>query len=162
MERDDIANIRYGFCTRLNSGVGSNEVIKTLIRAIVDRKFPTENFTLCRAINISIERLLKWAIWTGLCPCAEMGLNPIRLSRWHPLTLPDITTWMTRLVPYSRPFCRYRADRQLIQNQSPVRIQDGELIAKDKKLLKNADNDYSCMVTKGVAGLDDLKAPQPT
>ena len=49
-------SIRYGYTTQIKFGVGSSEVIKTLLRAIVERKFPTDNFNLC-SDNISIDRL---------------------------------------------------------------------------------------------------------
>lgn len=39
-------------------------------------------------------------------------------------------------------------------------FKDGELIAKDRKLLRNAKIDYSGMRTRGVPGLDDLSAEQ--
>lgn len=76
---DDIEkSIRYGFPTHIKFGVGSAEVIKVLLRSIVDRKFPTDNFMLCTD-NISVERLrtkghMDWIISV----CADMGISPIK------------------------------------------------------------------------------------
>ncbi len=76
-EKDSEKSIRYGFPTHIKFGVGSAEVIKVLLRAIVDRKWPTDNFMLCTD-NISVERLLTMGHMDWIISlCAEMGINPI-------------------------------------------------------------------------------------
>lgn len=76
---DDIdKSIRHGLQTQIKFGVGSPGVIKTMLRAIVARRWPAENFQLC-ADNISVDRVLRhghidWVISLAV----EMGMNPIR------------------------------------------------------------------------------------
>lgn len=159
---DDIAkSICYGFCTQIKFGVGSNEVIKTLIRAIVDRKFPTENFTLC-CDNISIERLLKMGHMDWIVSlCAEMGLDPIKAIKMASLNAARYYHMDDQIGSLTPGRFADIVLTDSLSNIHPLYVfKDGELIAKDKKLLKNADNDYSCMVTKGVPGLDDLTPEQ--
>ncbi|GFZ78381.1 adenine deaminase [Paenibacillus marchantiophytorum] len=159
---DDIEkSIRYGFATQIKFGVGSSEVIKTLLRAIVDRKFPTDNFMLCTD-NISIERLLKMGHMDWIISlCAEMGINPIKaikMASYNTAKSFHMEDQIGSLTPG-----RF-ADIVLTDSLSKINplyvFKDGELIAKDKKLLKNADIDYSGMCTKGITGLDDLTPEQ--
>lgn len=159
---DDIAkSIRYGYSTQIKFGVGSNEVIKTLVRAIVDRKFPTENFTLC-CDNISIERLRKMGHMDWIISlCAQMGLSPIKaikMASYNAARYYHMDDKIGSLTPG-----RF-ADVVLTDSLSQIHplyvFKDGELIAKEGKLLKNADIDYSCMCTKGVKGLEDLTPAQ--
>lgn len=155
---DDIEkSIRYGFPTHIKFGVGSSEVIKRLLRAIVDRKFPTDNFMLCTD-NISIERLrtmghMDWIISL----CAEMGINPIKaikMATYNTARSFHMEDRIGSLTPG-----RF-ADIVLTDSLSRINplyvFKDGELIARDGKLLRNADIDYSGMCTKGVAGAGDL------
>ncbi|MCS7464033.1 amidohydrolase family protein [Paenibacillus doosanensis] len=154
-------SIRYGFATQIKFGVGSSEVIKILLRAIVDRKFPTDNFMLCTD-NISIERLLKMGHMDWIISlCTEMGINPIKaikMASYNTARSFHMEDQIGSLTPG-----RF-ADIVLTDSLSRINplyvFKDGELIAKDKKLLKNADIDYSNMKTKGVAGLDDLTPEQ--
>ncbi|TYP73388.1 amidohydrolase family protein [Paenibacillus methanolicus] len=156
---DDIAkSIRYGFPTQIKFGVGSSEVIKTLLRSIVDRKFPTENFMLCTD-NISIERLQKMGHMDWIISlCAEMGISPIKaikMATYNTAKSYNMDDRIGSLTPG-----RF-ADIVLTDSLSSINpryvFKDGELIAKDRKLLKNADTDYSAMCTPGVPGADDLK-----
>jgi len=159
---DDIEkSIRYGFPTQIKFGVGSSEVIKTLLRAIVDRKFPTENFMLCTD-NISIERLLKMGHMDWIISlCAEMGINPIKaikMATYNTARSYHMDDQIGSLTPG-----RF-ADIVLTDSLSKINplyvFKDGELIAKDRKMLKNAEIDYSGMCTQGVTGLDDLTPEQ--
>ncbi|MGF9821199.1 hypothetical protein [Brevibacillus agri] len=94
---DDIEkSIRYGFPTQIKFGVGSSEVIQTLLRSIVDRKFPTENFMLCTD-NISIERLRKLGHMDWIISlCAQMGISPIKAIKWLPTIPPRRIIWTIR------------------------------------------------------------------
>lgn len=159
---DDIEkSIRYGFPTQIKFGVGSSEVIKTLLRSIVDRKFPTENFMLCTD-NISIERLLKMGHMDWIISlCTQMGINPIKaikMASYNTAKSFNMDHQIGSLTPG-----RF-ADIVLTDSLSQINplyvFKDGELIAKDRKMLKNADIDYSAMCTKGVIGLDDLTPEQ--
>ncbi|WP_156430791.1 amidohydrolase family protein [Paenibacillus sp. FJAT-26967] len=159
---DDIEkSIRYGFATQIKFGVGSSEVIRTLLRAIVDRKFPTDNFMLCTD-NISIERLLKMGHMDWIISlCAEMGISPIKaikMASYNTAKSFHMEDQIGSLTPG-----RF-ADIVLTDSLSKINplyvFKDGELIAKDKKLLKNADIDYSSMCTQGITGLDDLTPEQ--
>lgn len=159
---DDIEkSIRYGFPTQIKFGVGSSEVIKTLLRSIVDRKFPTENFMLCTD-NISIERLLKMGHMDWIISlCAEMGINPIKaikMATYNTAKSYHMDDQIGSLTPG-----RF-ADIVLTDSLSKINplyvFKDGELIAQDKKMRKNAEIDYSGMCTKGITGLDDLKPEQ--
>ncbi|KKB84390.1 adenine deaminase [Devosia limi DSM 17137] len=159
---DDIEkSIRFGFPTHIKFGVGSSEVIKALLRAIVDRKFPTDNFMLCTD-NISVARLqtmghMDWIISL----CAEMGISPIKAIKMATLNTArsyHMDDEIGSLTPG-----RF-ADIVLTDSLSKINplfvFKDGELIAKDRKLLRNADNDYSAMRTEGVPGLDTLVPEQ--
>ncbi|WP_281869026.1 amidohydrolase family protein [Brevibacillus parabrevis] len=159
---DDIEkSIRYGFPTQIKFGVGSSEVIKTLLRSIVDRKFPTENFMLCTD-NISIERLLKMGHMDWIISlCTQMGINPIKaikMASYNTAKSFNMDHQIGSLTPG-----RF-ADIVLTDSLSQINplyvFKDGELIAKNRKMLKNADIDYSAMCTKGVTGLDDLTPEQ--
>ncbi|TBL68275.1 amidohydrolase family protein [Paenibacillus thalictri] len=159
---DDIEkSIRYGFATQIKFGVGSSEVIKTLLRAIVDRKFPTDNFMLCTD-NISIERLQKMGHMDWIISlCAEMGISPIKaikMASYNTAKSFHMEDQIGSLTPG-----RF-ADIVLTDSLSKINplyvFKDGELIAKDKKLLKNAEIDYSTMCTEGIRGLDDLTPEQ--
>lgn len=159
---DDIEkSIRYGFPTQIKFGVGSSEVIKTLLRSIVDRKFPTENFMLCTD-NISIERLLKMGHMDWIISlCTQMGINPIKaikMASYNTAKSFNMDHQIGSLTPG-----RF-ADIVLTDSLSQINplyvFKDGKLIAKDRKMLKNADIDYSAMCTKGVTGLDDLTPEQ--
>ncbi|MCR8643959.1 amidohydrolase family protein [Paenibacillus sp. N1-5-1-14] len=151
-------SIRYGFATQIKFGVGSSEVIKNLLRAIVDRKFPTDNFMLCTD-NISIERLQKMGHMDWIISlCAEMGISPIKaikMASYNAAKSFHMEDQIGSLTPG-----RF-ADIVLTDSLSKINplyvFKDGELIAKDKKLLKNAEIDYSGMCTKGVRGLEDLQ-----
>lgn len=155
---DDLEkSIRYGFPTHIKFGVGSSEVIKILLRAIVDRKFPTDNFMLCTD-NISVQRLqtmghMDWIISL----CVEMGISPIKaikMASYNTARSFHMEDRIGSLTPG-----RF-ADIVLTDSLSKINplyvFKDGELIARDRKLLRNADIDYSGMCTKGVPGLDDL------
>lgn len=155
---DDIEkSIRYGFPTHIKFGVGSSEVIKTLLRAIVDRKFPTDNFMLCTD-NISVERLRKMGHMDWIISlCAEMGINPIKaikMATYNTARSFHMDHEIGSLTPG-----RF-ADIVLTDSLSTINpmyvFKDGKLIAKDRKLLKNAEIDYSGMCTQAIPGLDDL------
>lgn len=151
-------SVRYGFSTQIKFGVGSSEVIKTLVRAIVARKFPTDNFTLC-SDNISINRLqtmghMDWIVSL----CAEMGMDPIKaikMASYNAARYYRMDDQFGSLTPG-----RF-ADIVLTDSLSKINplyvFKDGELIAQNRKLLKNAEIDYAPMCTKGVPGLDTLK-----
>lgn len=155
---DDIEkSIRYGFPTHIKFGVGSNEVIRTLLRSIVDRKFPTDNFMLCTD-NISIERLQKMGHMDWIISlCADMGINPIKaikMATYNTARSFHMDDQIGSLTPG-----RF-ADIVLTDSLSRINplyvFKDGELIAEGGKLLRNADIDYSGMRTAGRPGLDDL------
>ncbi|MFJ5789791.1 amidohydrolase family protein [Lysinibacillus sp. NPDC093197] len=155
---DDIEkSIRYGFPTQIKFGVGSSEVIKTLLRSIVDRKFPTDNFMLCTD-NISIERLLKMGHMDWIISlCTEMGISPIKAIKMA--TLNTAKSYHMEDKIGSLTPGRF-ADIVLTDSLSKINplyvFKDGELIAQDKKLLKKIEIDYSSMCTEGVQGLEDL------
>lgn len=155
---DDIEkSIRYGFPTHIKFGVGSSEVIRTLLRSIVDRKFPTDNFMLCTD-NISIERLQKMGHMDWIISlCADMGINPIKaikMATYNTARSFHMDDQIGSLTPG-----RF-ADIVLTDGLSRINplyvFKDGELIAEGGKLLRNADIDYSGMRTAGRPGLDDL------
>ncbi|WDZ79955.1 amidohydrolase family protein (plasmid) [Ensifer adhaerens] len=160
-EKDIEKSIRYGLPTHIKFGVGSSEVIKVLLRAIVDRKWPTDNFMLCTD-NISIERLLTmghmdWIISLS----AEMGINPIqaiKMATYNTARSFHMEDKIGSLTPG-----RF-ADIVLTDSLSRINplyvFKDGELVAKDRKLLKNAEIDYSGMCKDGVKGLADLRPEQ--
>ncbi len=155
---DDIEkSIRYGFPTHIKFGVGSNEVIRTLLRSIVDRKFPTDNFMLCTD-NISIERLQKMGHMDWIISlCTDMGISPIKaikMASYNTARSFHMDDQIGSLTPG-----RF-ADIVLTDSLSRINplyvFKDGELIAEGGKLLRNADIDYSGMRTAGRPGLDDL------
>ena len=160
-EKDIEKSIRYGFPTHIKFGVGSNEVIKTLLRAIVDRKFPTDNFMLCTD-NISVARLQKMGHMDWIISlCAQMGISPIsaiKMASYNTARSFHMEDQIGSLTPG-----RF-ADIVLtdsLSNINPLYVfKGGKLVARDRKLLRNAEIDYSGMRTAGVAGLDDLTAAQ--
>ena len=159
---DDIAkSIRYGYSTQIKFGVGSSEVIKSLLRAIVDRKFPTDNFCLC-SDNISIDRLTKMGHMDWIISlCVEMGIPPIKaikMASYNTAKYFRMDDQIGSLTPG-----RW-ADIVLTDSLSVIEpkyvFKSGELIAKDRTLLKHTEIGYDGMVTKGVPGLDDLRPEQ--
>lgn len=160
-ENDIEKSIRYGFPTHIKFGVGSSEVINVLLRAIVDRKWPTDNFMLCTD-NISIERLLTMGHMDWIISlCVEMGINPIhaiKMATYNTARSFHMEDRLGSLTPG-----RF-ADIVLTDSLSKINplyvFKDGELVAKDRKLLKNAQIDYSGMRKEGVRGLGDLTPEQ--
>jgi adenine deaminase len=159
---EDIAkSVRYGFPTHIKFGVGSTEVIKVLLRAIVERKWPTDNFMLCTD-NISVQRLqtqghMDWIISL----CAEMGINPIhaiKMATYNTARSFHMEDRIGSLTPG-----RF-ADIVLTDSLSRIKplyvFKDGELVAQCGKLLKNAQIDYSGMARPGRPGLDGLTPDQ--
>jgi len=156
-EADIEKSVRYGLATHIKFGVGNAEVIKTLLRAIVDRKWPTENFMLC-SDNISIQRLMgqghmDWIISL----CVEMGINPIhaiKMASFNTARSFHMDNKLGSLAPG-----RF-ADIVLTDSLSKINpiyvFKDGELIARERQLLRNAEIDYSPMCKQGVRGLDNL------
>ena len=157
---EDIAkSVRYGYSTQIKFGVGSSEVIRTLLRAIVDRKFPTDNFCLC-SDNISIDRLTKLGHMDWIINlCVEMGIPPIKaikMASYNTARYFRMDDQFGSLTPG-----RY-ADIVLTDSLSVINpkyvFKSGELIAQDRKLLKHVSINYDGMVTKGVPGLAGLTA----
>ncbi|MEV0584164.1 amidohydrolase family protein [Nonomuraea sp. NPDC050310] len=156
-EADIEKSLRHGFHTQIKFGVGSPEVIKTMLRALVKRRWPAENFQLC-ADNISVDRVLKrghidWVISLAV----EMGLNPIQAIKMG-------TLYAARSFGMDHDFGslapgRY-ADIVLTDSLSKINpryvFKGGELVAKDRTLLKPVDLDYSGMVKEPRPGLADL------
>lgn len=161
-KEDDIEkSVRYGLQTQIKFGVGSPEVIKIMLRAIVKRKWPAENFQLC-ADNISVNRLqtqghMDWIVSL----CTEMGIDPIQAIKMA-------TLYTARAFRMDNKFGSLTpgrfADIVLTDSLSKINpryvFKDGELVAQDRKLLKQADLDYSHMVKKPVPGLDSLTPDQ--
>lgn len=152
-------SIRYGYATQIKFGVGSSEVIKTLLRAIVDRKFPTDNFCLC-SDNISIDRLTKLGHMDWIISlCVEMGIPPIKaikMASYNTAKYFRMDDQFGSLTPG-----RY-ADIVLTDSLSVIHpkyvFKGGALIAQDRKLLTHTTINYDGMVTKGVPGLAALTA----
>ncbi|WP_347265914.1 adenine deaminase C-terminal domain-containing protein [Paracoccus sp. (in: a-proteobacteria)] len=159
---DDIEkSIRYGFPTHIKFGVGSAEVIKVLLRAIVARKWPTDNFMLCTD-NISVERLqtqghMDWIISL----CADMGISPIKAIKMA--TLNTARSFHMEDMLGSLTPGRF-ADIVLTDSLSRIKplyvFKDGALVAEGGKLLQNAEIDYSAMCKQGVPGLGNLVPEQ--
>lgn len=161
-KEDDIEkSVRYGLQTQIKFGVGSPEVIKTMLRAIVKRKWPTENFQLC-ADNISVDRVLtKGHMDWIISLCAEMGIDPIqaiKMATLHTARAFRMENKIGSLTPG-----RF-ADIVLTDSLSKINprfvFKDGELVAKDRKMLKQVQIDYSGMAKQPVPGLGDLTAEQ--
>lgn len=161
-QEDDIEkSVRYGLQTQIKFGVGSSEVIKIMLRAIVKRKWPAENFQLC-ADNISVDRLLTKGHMDWIVSlCAEMGIEPIKAIKMA-------TLYTARAFRMDNKFGSLTpgrfADIVLTDSLSKINprfvFKDGELVAKDRKLLKQADIDYSGMAKKPVPGLGNLTPEQ--
>lgn len=160
-KEDDIEkSVRWGLQTQIKFGVGSAEVIKIMLRAIVKRKWAPENFQLC-ADNISVDRLLTrghmdWVVSL----CAEMGINPIQAIKMATLYTARAFRMDNRIGSLTPG--RF-ADIVLTDSLAKINpryvFKDGELVAKDRQMLKKVEIDYSGMVKKARPGLADL-APQ--
>ncbi|MGA0614816.1 adenine deaminase C-terminal domain-containing protein [Paracoccus sp. KR1-242] len=161
-EKDIEKSVRFGMPTQIKFGVGSAEVIKVLLRAIVDRKWPTDNFQLCTD-NISIQRLLTMGHMDWIVSlCAEMGINPI-----HAIKMASYNTarsfHMDHLIGSLAPG-RF-ADIVLTDSLSRINplhvFKDGELVAESRRMLKkSAAIDYSVMCKPAVKGAGDLMPAQ--
>lgn len=160
-EGDIEKSVRYGLQTQIKFGVGSSDVIKNMIRSIVKRKWPTENFQLC-ADNISVDRLLTQGHMDWIVSlCVEMGIDPIKAIKMA-------TLYTARAFRVDNKIGSLTPGRfaDIVLTDSLAKInprfvfKDGALIAKDRKLLKKTEIDYSSMVTPPVAGLNDLKPEQ--
>ncbi|WP_233151662.1 adenine deaminase C-terminal domain-containing protein [Pelomonas sp. KK5] len=160
-KEDDIEkSVRWGLQTQVKFGVGSPEVIKTMLRAIVKRKWPAENFQLC-ADNISVDRVLTKGHMDWIVSlCAEMGIDPIqaiKMATLHTARAFQMDRQIGSLTPG-----RF-ADIVLTDSLSRINpryvFKDGELVAQDRKMLKRVEIDYSAMAKTPVPGLADL-APQ--
>ncbi|MEV0758896.1 adenine deaminase C-terminal domain-containing protein [Nocardia sp. NPDC050435] len=159
---DDIEkSIRYGLNTQIKFGVGSPEVIRTMLRAIVKRRWPAENFQLC-ADNISVDRVLRhghidWVISLAI----EMGMPPIQAIKMG-------TLYAARSFHKDRDLGSLSpgrfADIVLTDSLSKINpryvFKGGELVAKDRRLLRPAGLDYSVLARQPRPGLADLRAEQ--
>lgn len=160
-EEDIQKSIRWGQHTQIKFGVGSPEVIRTMLRAIVNRHWPAENFQMC-ADNISVDRVLKrghidWVISLAI----EMGLNPIKaikMGTYYAAQSFHMDDQFGSLAPG-----RY-ADIVLTDSLSKINpryvFKGGELVARDRKLLHPVEIDYSTMVQQPKPGLGSLTAEQ--
>ncbi|CAM5267548.1 adenine deaminase 3 [Streptomyces spiroverticillatus] len=159
-EEDIEKSVRYGLNTQIKFGVGSPEVIRTMLRAIVKRRWPAENFQLC-ADNISVDRVLKqghidWVISLAV----EMGMNPIHAIKMG-------TLYAARSFGMDNEFGSLAPGRfaDIVLTDSLSRInpryvfKGGTLVAQDRKLLTSTDLsglDYSGMAKTPRPGLTDL------
>ncbi|NGN66398.1 adenine deaminase [Streptomyces sp. A7024] len=160
-EEDIEKSVRYGLQTQIKFGVGSPEVIKTMLRAIVKRRWPSENFQLC-ADNISVDRVLtKGHIDWVISLAVEMGMNPIQAIKMG-------TLYSARSFAMDHEFGSLApgrfADIVLTDSLSKINpryvFKGGTLVAKDRKLLAPVDLDYSGMVQRPQPGLADLAPGQ--
>ncbi|NUT38907.1 MAG: adenine deaminase [Thermoactinospora sp.] len=160
-EEDIEKSIRHGFHTQIKFGVGSPEVIKTMLRAIVKRRWPAENFQLC-ADNISVDRVLtKGHIDWVISLAVEMGISPIQAIKMG-------TLYAARSFGMDHEFGSLAPGRfaDIVLTDSLSKIdpryvfKGGELVAKDRKLLKTVDLDYSGMVKEPRPGLTDFTPEQ--
>ncbi|WP_067566164.1 amidohydrolase family protein [Nocardia acidivorans] len=159
---DDIEkSIRYGLNTQIKFGVGSPEVIRTMLRAIVKRRWPAENFQLC-ADNISVDRVLRqghidWVISLAV----EMGIPPIKAIKMG-------TLYTARSFHKDRDLGSLSpgrfADIVLTDSLSKINpryvFKGGKLVAKDRRLLEPVGIDYSVLAREPEPGLGDLRAEQ--
>ncbi|PXX71598.1 adenine deaminase [Nocardia tenerifensis] len=159
---DDIEkSIRYGLNTQIKFGVGSPEVIRTMLRAIVKRRWPAENFQLC-ADNISVDRVLRqghidWVISLAI----EMGMPPIKAIKMG-------TLYAARSFHRDRDLGSLSPGRfaDIVLTDSLSRInpryvfKGGKLVAKDRRLLEPVGIDYSVLAKEPRPGLGDLRAEQ--
>ncbi|MFJ3057251.1 adenine deaminase C-terminal domain-containing protein [Herbaspirillum sp. NPDC087042] len=161
-KEDDIEkSVRYGLQTQVKFGVGSPEVIKTMLRAIVKRNWPAENFQLC-ADNISVDRVLtKGHMDWIISLCAEMGINPIHAIKMATLYTARAFRMDNRIGSLTPG--RY-ADIVLTDSLSKINpryvFKDGELVAQDRQMKKRVQIDYSGMAKQPVPGLAGLKPQQ--
>ncbi len=161
-KEDDIEkSVRYGLQTQIKFGVGSPEVIKTMLRAIVKRKWPTDNFQLC-ADNISVDRVLTKGHMDWIVSlCAEMGINPIKaikMATLHTARAFRMDNRIGSLTPGR--FADIVLTDSLCRINPRFVFKDGELVAKDRKMLKQVQIDYSDMAKKPRPGLGNLTAEQ--
>ena len=161
-QEDDIEkSVRYGLQTQVKFGVGSPEVIKTMLRAIVKRKWPAENFQLC-ADNISVDRVLTKGHMDWIVSlCTEMGFAPIqaiKMATLHTARAFRMDNKIGSLTPG-----RF-ADIVLTDSLSKINpryvFKDGELVARDRQMLKHVEIDYAAMAKSPVPGLADLTPQQ--
>ncbi|MGY0498509.1 adenine deaminase C-terminal domain-containing protein [Nocardia sp. FBN12] len=159
---DDIEkSIRYGLNTQIKFGVGSPEVIRTMLRAIVKRRWPAENFQLC-ADNISVDRVLRhghidWVISLAV----EMGMAPIQAIKMG-------TLYAARSFHKDRDLGSLSpgrfADIVLTDSLSKINpryvFKGGKLVAADRRLLEPVGIDYSILAKQPRPGLGDLRAEQ--
>ncbi|MFC9437684.1 adenine deaminase C-terminal domain-containing protein [Nocardia sp. NPDC057030] len=160
-EADIEKSIRYGLNTQIKFGVGSPEVIRTMLRAIVKRRWPAENFALC-ADNISVDRVLRqghidWVVSLAI----EMGMPPIKAIKMG-------TLYAARSFHKDRDLGSLSpgrfADIVLTDSLSKINpryvFKGGELVAKDRTLLAPVRIDYSVLAKQPKPGLGDLRAEQ--
>ncbi|UGT43173.1 amidohydrolase family protein [Nocardia yamanashiensis] len=159
---DDIEkSVRYGLNTQIKFGVGSPEVIRTMLRAIVKRRWPAENFQLC-ADNISVDRVLRlghidWVISLAI----EMGMPPIQAIKMG-------TLYTARSFHKDRDLGSLSpgrfADIVLTDSLSKINpryvFKGGQLVAKDRKLIEAVGIDYSALAKRPRPGLAGLRAEQ--
>lgn len=160
-EADIEKSVRHGLQTQIKFGVGSAQVIKTMLRAIVKRRWPIENFQLC-ADNISVDRVLKqghidWVISLAV----EMGMHPIKAIKMG--TLYAARSFHKDSDVGSLSPGRF-ADIVLTDSLSKINpryvFKGGELVAQDRQLRQSPQIDYSAMARTAEPGMNDLTAQQ--
>ncbi|MEV0248856.1 adenine deaminase C-terminal domain-containing protein [Nocardia sp. NPDC050712] len=159
---DDIEkSVRYGLNTQIKFGVGGPDVIRNMLRAIVKRRWPAENFALC-ADNISVDRVLRlghidWVISLAV----EMGMPPIQAIKMG-------TLYAARSFHKDRDLGSLSPGRfaDIVLTDSLAKInpryvfKGGTLVAKDRKLLRPVGIDYSVLAKQPKPGLGGLRAEQ--
>ena len=151
-------SLRYGFPTQIKFGVGK---VENLLKAIVDRKFPLENFMFC-SDNLSLHHMkTKGHMDNFISKAVSMGFPPIKaikLATYYTACHFHMEEKLGIIAPG-----RW-ADIVLTDSLSVINplyvFKGGELVAEKNKMLKKVEIDYSAMVKKGIPGLTDLKKVQ--
>ncbi|MFC0158932.1 amidohydrolase family protein [Mameliella alba] len=158
---DDIEkSIRYGFPTHIKFGVGSSEVIKVMLRAIVDRKWPTDSFMFC-ADNISVQRLLGMGHMDWIVShCSEMGINPIHAIKMATLNTARSFHMDDRLGSLPLGRCADIVLTDSLSHINPRFVLKGGTGGAGPQAAKKADIDCSGTCKQGAPGLDDLVPDQ--
>ena len=154
---DDIEkSLRYGFPTQIKFGVGK---VENLLQALVNRKFPLENFMFC-SDNLSVHHMrTKGHMDFFISKAVAMGIDPIKAIK--------LATYYTA--------CHFHMEDKL-GSITPGRFGDivltdslsvidplyvfkgGELVASEGRMLKQVSVDYSSMVQAGVPGLGSFSS----
>lgn len=147
-------SLRIGFPTQIKFGVGN---VKPLLNAIINKHFPTDNIMLCTD-NLSVNHMkTKGHMDFIISKFVAMGCNPIKAIKMASYNAAKHFKLDDKIGSITPGKFADIVITDSLSNINPLFVfKGGELVAKNREILRNVEIDYSSMVKDGEIGLDNL------